>query len=131
MSNEKTELQKREDLFLDLLFGEAKGNVTKAKEMAGYSINYKNGDILKRLQDRIIERSRFELAAHGPQAITSLLGYIQGNIPAFPKETLSAIKEVLDRGGIIKPQEEESSEVRHKVLFVLPDKKELNDEAED
>jgi hypothetical protein len=37
----------KQDLFLDHLFGEAGGNVAKAKELAGYSPSYKNVELMK------------------------------------------------------------------------------------
>ena len=109
--------------FVDALFGEAGGNVTLAKRMAGYSENSANMYVLKPVQELIVERAEATLAMHAASAVTGITGLISDPIQPGAKVKLAAAKEILDRIGVVKIDKvQHSAEGDNNLVFVLPAK---------
>lgn len=97
-------LTEQQEAFLDALFGEAKGNPTLAKKMAGYSDNKAASVIINSLKDEILERTKIYLATHAPKAAMSVVDGMHDPTELGFKEKLAAAKDLLDRVGIIKTE---------------------------
>lgn len=122
MAKTLTDMQK---LFLEYLFGEADQNATLAKQMAGYSSNYPTSAVVESLKDEIIEHTKLYLTRNGPKAARKVVDVLDDPTKLGTKEVLAAAKEILDRIGVVKT---EKIEVGGSAIFVLPAKKEEDDE---
>ena len=125
----KDELTDKQNKFLDVLFGEAKGNPTKAKALAGYATTTPTHQVIKTVRSAIVQRAEDYLAAHSPMAVMGLVGAMDYEESVKPgiRNRLAAYKELLDRIGIVKT---ERVEIEGKVLhgiFILPPKDEPKD----
>ena len=125
MLPEKTQnkdLTSQQKIFIDSLFGEAKGNPKKAGEIAGYAeTSYPN--IVKSLKDIIIERAEGVLAMHSPKAVMGLVDAMDedGMTPAA-NIRIEAAKQILDRVGIVKKEKIDiNAKIAHGI-FILPPK---------
>lgn len=99
----KKELTDNQKAFLEHLFGEAKGHPVEAKKLAGYSDGTPTTTIMNALREEIVSRTTDYLAMYGPKAAMSMTDMITGVTPAS-KDDLAVSKEILDRGGIVKPE---------------------------
>ncbi len=125
----KEEHTEKQSKFLDVLFGEAKGNPTKAKALAGYAESVPATQVVKSVRSAIIQRAEDYLAAHSPMAVMGLVGAMDYEESVKPgiRNRMAAYKELLDRIGIVKT---ERIEIEGKVthgIFILPPKDELID----
>lgn len=118
MARTLTENQK---LFLEYLFGEAKGDAVAAKRMAGYSENYPTSAVVESLKDEIIEHTKLFLSRNAGKAAMKLVGIMDDPSVLGAKEILAASKDVLDRIGVVKT---EKVEVNSNGIFILPKKEE-------
>ena len=114
-----TELQSN---FLDALFGEAKGNYSKAMRVAGYSTNTNPYAIIQSLRSEIIERSEMEMAANAPKAVLSMVGVIDDPTAVGNREKLAASQQILDRIGLSKVEKLNVSSEKLIGVFILPAK---------
>jgi hypothetical protein len=115
MSKELTEKQR---LFLEHLFGEAQGVAHVAKVMAGYSPQYSTSDLVKSVEDALLDYTKRFLVQHGPKAVISLVGVMDNPTELGVAHKITAAKDVLDRIGISKTEKVEVSNG----LFILPPK---------
>jgi hypothetical protein len=99
MAKELTEQHKK---FLDVLFHEAKGNISKAKVLAGFSENYKTSQITNYLKEEIIEATQLYIAMHAPTAAIAMVSGILDPTELGIKEKMNAAKDLLDRAGLVK-----------------------------
>ena len=99
MAKELTEQHKK---FLDVLFHEAKGNIAKAKVMAGFSENYKTSQLTNYLKEEIIEATQLYIAMNAPTAAIAMVGGIMDPTELGIKEKMNAAKDLLDRAGLVK-----------------------------
>ena len=116
------ELTSQQKIFIDSLFGEAKGNPKKAGELAGYAeTSYPN--IVKSLKDTIIERAEGVLAMHSPKAVMGLVNAMDedGMTPAA-NIRIEAAKQILDRVGLVKKEKIDISAKLAHGIFILPPK---------
>jgi uncharacterized membrane protein len=114
-----TELQSN---FLDALFGEAKGNYTRALKAAGYSTNTNPYAIMQALRTEIIERAEMEMAANAPKAVLSMVGVIDDPTAVGNRERLAASQQILDRVGLSKVEKLNVSSDKPIGVFILPAK---------
>tara|TARA_R100000687_G_C6375157_1_gene129861 strand:+ start:123 stop:512 length:390 start_codon:yes stop_codon:yes gene_type:complete len=116
------ELTSQQKIFIDSLFGAAKGNPKKAGELAGYAeTSYPN--IVKSLKDIIIERAEGVLAMHSPKAVMGLVDAMDedGMTPAA-NIRIEAAKQILDRVGLVKKEKIDiNAKIAHGI-FILPPK---------
>ena len=116
MARELTEKQKA---FLDVLFSdEAKGDVVKAKVLAGYSPDYSTTQLVASLRNEIIEATNQFLARVAPKAVMSIAGVLDNPTELGLSYKIAAAKDLLDRAGVVKTERIEVSNG----LFILPPK---------
>lgn len=123
VSDEPVGLTPKEELFLEVLFAEANGDMTLAMELAGFSKTTSKQQLASKLKEEILESSKTYLASSAPLAVMSIINVL--NDPTHPgaKNRISASKEVLDRIGVVK-EEKKTIDVNNRVMFVLPAKEE-------
>lgn len=120
-------LSDQQKLFLEVLFDQAAGNVVEAKRLAGYSDTYPTTQLVKVLQDEIIEATKDFIARNGPKAAVKMVGILDNPVALGNKEILAASKEVLDRAGVVKT---EKIDITSNGIFILPAKNvETDDET--
>ena len=118
-------LTDQQNLFLEVLFGEANGDFLTAKKMAGYSPTYPTSSVMKTLQDEIVEATKSYLARNGPKAAMGVVSVMDNPIELGVKEKLSAAKDILDRIGVVKT---EKMDITSNGLFIMPAKNREEDE---
>ena len=118
-------LTDQQKLFLEVLFDQAKGNALVAKKLAGYSENYPTSQVVKTLQDEIVEATKAYLSSNGPLAAIQLVGVLLNPLELGVKEKLAASKDILDRIGVVKT---EKIDVTSNGVFILPAKRSSEDE---
>lgn len=106
---------------LELLLGEAKGDLRTAMNMAGYPKHTPVSNILtNNFKDVIIDRCKEVLALGAPKATLGLLGLISEPTEPGAKVKLAAASQVLDRVNIVKTDKIEIDTKGG--LFILPSK---------
>ena len=124
---QKRSLTDTQEKFLDVLFGEAKGNLKKAGELAGYS-EHSYPKVVRNLKQDIISRAENYLATHSAKAATKLVGMLDedGTTP-HANIRLEAAKQILDRIGIAKKDQLDINMKALHGIFILPAKDKLDD----
>ena len=117
-------LTDKQEKFLDVLGGEAKGDLRKSIILAGYEESSYYA-VIKSLRQQIVDVANTILAHSAPKAAQSLVDVLESDAP-IPQVNakLQAAQTVLDRVGVSK---REHLNVSHSVtggIFLLPDKKE-------
>lgn len=119
-------LTEKQQAFLDHLFtDEVKGNVQKAKELAGYHPTYSSNLLVESVKDELIEQTNSYLARVAPKAAFKMEGVLDHPSNIGNKEVIAAAKDLLDRAGYAKT--EKIDVTSSSGLFVLPPKKEEED----
>ena len=124
----KRSLTDSQEKFLDVLFGEASGNLKKAGELAGYS-EHSYPKIVRNLKQEIISRAENYLATHSAKAATKLVGMLDedGTTP-HANIRLEAAKQILDRIGIAKKDQLDINMKALHGIFILPAKDKLDED---
>jgi hypothetical protein len=117
-------LTNKENKFLEVLFGEAKGNIQSAMKLSGLTGN--PNTLMKRLSKHIKTLSEEYMAAHTGRAVISLVSIFDDPNAPGNKNLLTAAKEVLDRGGVVK--EEKQTITEQNFMFILPAKEKDDEE---
>ena len=127
MDSSITKTQKRnltdmQEKFLDVLFGEAKGNPREAARLAGYSEN-SYSKVIRNLKKEITELAENHLSTHSAQAATRLIALLDedGTTPQASIR-LAAANSILDRVGIIKKDQIDVNMKALHGIFILPAK---------
>ena len=125
---QKRSLTNTQEKFLDVLFGEAKGNLKKAGELAGYS-EHSYPKVVRNLKQDIISRAENYLATHSAKAATKLVGMLDedGTTP-HANIRLEAAKQILDRIGIAKKDQLDINMKALHGIFILPAKDKLDED---
>ena len=112
-------LTDQEQMFIDRFLEHS--NPYQAAEEAGYV--YNNGmRLLKRLTDQIIDQAKSQLVEITPKAIGKLKNMLdEGATEAGATLRMEAIKQILDRVGIIKKEKVEF-EGAVSGIFIIPKK---------
>lgn len=118
MTKPLTQLQQK---FLDALFGEAEGDPSKAKKLAGYSPDTSAMHIVNSLKEEIIEQAQLYLALHAPKASQAMVGVMDDPVALGNDHKLKAAAQILDRVGIAK-QEKVEVKANTSGIFLLPPK---------
>lgn len=118
MAKELTDKQKK---FLSVLFDEAKGNVTEAKKLAGYSDNTATREVVDSLSDEILEATKNFIKNSATRAAWSMQNVLDNPTALGNKDVIAAAKDLLDRSGHKPPDKVEVSAVNP--IFILPEKK--------
>ena len=127
MPTQKRSLTDTQEKFLDVLFGEAKGNLKKAGELAGYS-EHSYPKVVRNLKQEIISRAENYLATHSAKAATKMVDMLDedGTTP-HANIRLEAAKQILDRIGIAKKDQLDINMKALHGIFILPAKEELKE----
>ena len=126
VKKQNKELTTQQKTFIDLLFGEAKGNPKKAGELAGYS-EHSYPKVVKSLKDEIIERAEYSLALHSAKAVKGLVDALdEDGMTPGANIRMEAAKQILDRVGLVKREKVDiNAQVAHGI-FILPPKDGIN-----
>ena len=122
MPTQKRSLTDTQEKFLDVLFGEAKGNPKKAGELAGYS-EHSYPKVLRNLKSEIVTRAENYLATHSAKAATKMVDMLDedGTTP-HASIRLEAAKQILDRIGIVRKDQIDINMKSLHGIFILPAK---------
>ena len=127
MDSSITKTQKRnltdmQEKFLDVLFGEAKGNPKEAARLAGYS-EHSYPKVIRNLKKEITELAETHLSTHSAQAANRLITLLDedGTTPQAGIR-LAAANSILDRVGIVKKDQLDINMKALHGIFILPAK---------
>ena len=117
-------LTNTQEKFLDVLFGEARGDPRKAGELAGYS-EHSYPKVLRSLKSEIVARAENYLATYSARAATKMVDMLDedGTTP-HASIRMEAAKQILDRIGIVKKEQMDINMKAMHGLFILPPKEE-------
>ena len=121
MDTPKKEYTEKQQAFLDALMGEARGNIRKAMDIAGYSKGTKASEVTGPLKEEIIEQASMMLAMNAPKAAHGLLGVLDDPTALGARNAINAAREVLDRTGLVKKEKVEVTN-NGGGMFILPPK---------
>ena len=124
---ELTDMQKA--FLVHLMSDEAKGDPRKAMTLAGYQPGSDVMYLIRSLRKEILEVAEEYIAGHAGRAAFGMVGVMDDALDPAVKERMVAMKEVMDRAGLIKKDGLHSlADIGAGVIFVLPAKKEAPDE---
>lgn len=114
-----TEMQQA---FLDALYGpEAKGDVRKAMDIAGYAKSMRPSVVTAALSDEIYELTKKFIAQTSTKAAYAMYEVLDKPNALGNNNKLAAAKDLLDRAGHAKTEKVEVA--ASTPLFILPEKK--------
>ena len=118
----KRNLTDMQEKFLDVLFGEARGDPRRAAELAGYSSNA-YPKVVRNLKKEITELAENHLSTHSAKAANRLVELLDedGTTP-HASIRLAAANQILDRVGIAKKEKLDVNVKAVHGLFILPPK---------
>ena len=119
---QKRNLTDMQEKFLDVLFGEAKGNPKEAARLAGYSEN-SYSKVIRNLKKEITELAENHLSTHSAQAANRLIALLDedGTTPQASIR-LAAANSILDRVGLVKKDQLDINMKALHGIFILPAK---------
>jgi len=120
-------LSDKETFFLDILFDKHKGNFISAMKEAGFSES-DSRKVRAKLSKEIQKVSKEYLESETSRAAVSLSQVLEDPTQPGSKLLISAAKEVLDRGGVVK--EDVLPTVSDNILVILPPKQTQSDDEE-
>jgi len=120
-------LTEQQQLFLEVLFDGAGGDVVLAKKLAGYSDGTATSAIVNALKDEIAEATRSYLARIAPRAATAMSGALLDPTELGLRDKMIAARDILDRTGFSKT---EKIDVGGSSIFILPPKNAVEDEED-
>jgi len=121
MTDEPKKYTDKQNAFLEALMGEARGNIRKAMDIAGYSKGTAASEVTVPLKEEIIERASMMLAMNAPKAAHGLLGVLDDPTALGARNAINAAREVLDRTGLVKREKVEVTN-NGGGMFILPPK---------
>jgi len=120
-------LTEQQQLFIEVLFDGAGGDVVLAKKLAGYSDGTATSAIVNALKDEIAEATRSYLARIAPRAATAMSGALLDPTELGLRDKMIAARDILDRTGFSKT---EKIDVGGSSIFILPPKNAVEDEED-
>lgn len=111
-----------QNLFLEYLGGEAKGDIRTAMTMAGYSPNTSQHEVIKSLRNEIREIGETLLAASIVKAVVALDTNLDNPNRMGAGNALNAANSILDRTGLGK-KEDKPQVITVQPIFFLPEKR--------
>ena len=97
-------LTEKQQMFLNVLFEGANGDVVAAKKLAGYSENTPTTEVIKGLKDEIMEATQLYMSRNAPKAAMAMVGGLYDPTELGIRDKMSAAKELLDRTGLVKTE---------------------------
>ena len=126
LKTQERSLTNTQEKFLDVLFGEARGNLKKAGELAGYS-EHSYPKVVRNLKQEIISRAENYLATHSAKAATKMVDMLDedGTTP-HASIRMEAAKQILDRIGIVRKDQIDINMKSLHGIFILPAKDDID-----
>ena len=126
LKTQERSLTNTQEKFLDVLFGEARGNPRKAGELAGYS-EHSYPKVVRNLKQEIISRAENYLATHSAKAATKMVDMLDedGTTP-HASIRMEAAKQILDRIGIVRKDQIDINMKSLHGIFILPPKDDID-----
>ena len=126
LKTQEKSLTDTQEKFLDVLFGEAKGDPKKAGELAGYS-DHSYPKVVRNLKSEIISRAENYLATHSAKAATKMVDMLDedGTTP-HASIRMEAAKQILDRIGIVRKDHIDINMKSLHGIFILPAKDKID-----
>ena len=121
MVDEAKTYSEKQLAFLEALLGEARGNVRKAMDVAGYAKTTKSGEVVKNLREEIIDRASLMLAINAPKAAFGIIDVLDDPGAMGARNSIAAAREILDRTGLVKKEQVEVTNTGGGI-FILPPK---------
>ena len=118
-------LNEKQQLFMQVLFDEAEGDVVQAKKLAGYSDGTATRVVIEGLKDEIFEATKTYMSRLGPKAAVAYGSALMDPTQLGIKEKMVAAGQILDRAGVVKT--EKVAVEASGGLFILPPKESTND----
>ena len=126
MKKKTRELTELQVAFLDAYFGEAQGNASTAKKMAGYADTVKTREIILSLKEEIVELAKLHMAMNAPRAAIKMGQVLEdGSLPGA-SNVLKAAMQILDRAGATAPSEQTLS-IPSGGIFIMPAKERITE----
>lgn len=119
-TNKETGLTEKEQFFLDILFDKHRGNIRKAMDDAGFPKSTPTSTVTIKLKDKIRDLAEAYLSSSTAKAVLSIDAVLDNPAAVGANTILKAAKEVLDRSGVVAP--EEKAKAVEKNIFILPAK---------
>jgi len=113
-------LNEKQQLFMQVLFDEAEGDVVQAKKLAGYSDGTATRVVVEGLKDEIFEATKTYMSRLGPKAAVAYGSALMDPTQLGVKEKMVAAGQILDRAGVVKT--EKVAVEASGGLFILPPK---------
>jgi len=120
------QLTEKQQAFISVLFGEARGDLYAAKKLAGYSSNTQLSEITSGIKDEIIEATKNFMAHNAPKAAYAIISGIDDPTELGIRDKINAAKDLLDRSGIIKSEKMQVENTGG--VFILPPKAVIEDD---
>ena len=114
-------LTEKQELFLDALVTDARGNIREAMRIAGYSDTTKIHEVVSSLREQITERASMVLAMNAPKAAFGIIGVLDDPSAMGARNSVAAAREILDRTGLVKKEQVEVKNTGG-AMFILPPK---------
>ena len=123
----KRKLTEQQEKFLAALGTEAKGDINKALDLAGYKPGA-SYSVINSLKEEIIDVATKILAKSAPQASNKLVEILNSDDP-IPQVNakLQAAQTLLDRVGVAKRDKVDVNHTVSSGIFIIPQKEELID----
>ena len=118
-------LNEKQQLFMQVLFDEAEGDVVQAKKLAGYSDGTATRVVVEGLKDEIFEATKTYMSRLGPKAAVAYGSALLDPTQLGVKEKMVAAGQILDRAGVVKT--EKVAVEASGGLFILPPKESTDD----
>ena len=99
-TTEKTYTEKQ-TAFLEVLLGEARGEIRTAMTIAGYAKTNKTAEVVSSLKEEITERASMMLAMNAPKAAFGIVDVLNDPSSLGAQNAISAARAVLDRSGLV------------------------------
>lgn len=113
-----------QELFLEALFGVAKGDPMKAKKLAGYGDTVGLRTVMKGLSKVLTEEVSSYITLHAVKAAQGLIDSIDDPTAPGTSNKLAAANSVLDRAGVVKKDKLEVTLEAPTALLIMPPKSE-------
>ena len=121
MSDAPKRYTDKQEAFLEALMGEARGNLRKAMDIAGYAKTTKINEVIGGLKEEVIERASLMLALNAPKAAFGIVDVLDDPSAMGARNSIAAAREILDRSGLVKKEQVEVTN-NGGGMFILPPK---------
>ncbi len=119
---EQKKLTEQQEIFLEALMGECRGDIKAAMNKAGYGPTIGTSYIIKQLRDEIIEASQKVIAGHTVEATFAIIDAMRKSADPGVPNKLKAAENLLNRAGVVHDKDNVEKKEKEYVV-ILPAKK--------